>query len=1374
MNISNLPTPYNPLYAIAAYIVIPILIFWVASIWHNYSTQSSDYNESKVKTKSFVNSGIYVFHKYSLLILIMNVLLAILLIVNQGIYIVNNLSLGTDVDYYLKVDLPEYDAVSAINNAQSLTSFNTMISTTRRLLNEIYHINIHEKIDDINGIYLLGKAEASNDGAVLSFVYHTSNWDNILTDQDLINICKIENAIVSATASCMDTSNAKSIITTIFDMSTCQYDSSYEDSLSTFGLSENSAFVSQDTAVGTSNPTSPIVISYFQMGTCSSQYTVTQFNDLINACADETNTNIEVVFISTKFLGEEFTLTLLNAIKLSFIAFVACGIFFFVSIRGIITCLITIFCIIVAVINASALLPLWGYTSFSAFNVMSVFILLGVGANNVLLFGSAWRKQQYYMIKYNNSYEDITNNLDSYMKQNQNSLINFKVTYESVGCAILFTTCAALLSLFSKLASPVVVISQLGAFMGVAVAIHNDDNNYNDRSSFHRNDLEAIAVSEEVYLLIGDTLAAVASGSSHEEIIPIIIPNMITANDEITAANTTLNRSYHVDEPERASYSNSYFPNTSTGNSNSIIRTENSFHSSNLISSHRLSVQDGTNSREGSLRETQIIRQQQPYITLKLINKRNLSYGLVSLACVLLSFLIVYYFAIQNYNIDFGIPQLFTPHTNLGDSLYIVKNYQSDLLTIHSGSITFNTHSPTESPIMAYPTLLPTSATPTLVYPTTKPSSTPTIKGNGPTVKPSILITNSPTVRPTNNPSEIPSIAPTSTPTSIPSSLRPTSSASVNNHNPTIAPTALLTTPSLLSSMPTYPPSIIVTRNPTLNPTSTSIPTLNVSSAIPTQSPTQPPPTTDYSISCCWGIQQSKNSKDGNVESNYNVETFMNYANSGGLVSDMQSLCTYVDSNRDYLNISPTWNVSTCIYQQYNDTLTLILELYSSNKKHKNQLLQELKNIDQLASSPVLEQLLIPSNILLYWAASSVESGNLLGISVTNSSTSNIYVKYSPIWLCSNFSLQTNVKNLIDNPDLSNTINHRWINAFNQHGSTYAASNNVYSTIGADAFTFPLLAQEVLSSIELASLISCLGFFGLLIFFTKCDVLITLFGSLCMIAIIVTALCMHLYLFSNVVDLLDIVVLIAVVGMVVDFPIHYILQYTAERDKLLNNNNNNNNSNNENDDNNNNNNNNNNENDDDKSSFLRTNKYLRIAFIPPLILSVISGIPLLFADLQLLRKTGQYIILIVCVSYVVTILFLPFLLLIACPTNCSSFWFIGFNKCIEFINNKINNNNDNNDNNNNNVQPQENVSTNYYDLLQPLVANDDDDDNNEMKINYENNDQSYDNNDINDDLIHDRPIHNNNISIESQISSFSNIIPETPSAPYLPDKSQYY
>jgi len=72
-------------------------------------------------------------------------------------------------------------------------------------------------------------------------------------------------------------------------------------------------------------------------------------------------------------------------------------------------------------------------------------------------------------------------------------------------------------------------------------------------------------------------------------------------------------------------------------------------------------------------------------------------------------------------------------------------------------------------------------------------------------------------------------------------------------------------------------------------------------------------------------------------------------------------------------------------------------------------------------------------------------------------------------------------------------------------------------------------------------MVSVAGFLGLL----RGDVGVTIIGALSMSAILITAFFVHLHVVSYEVDLLDIVVLIAITGMVVDFPARFIIEYAS-------------------------------------------------------------------------------------------------------------------------------------------------------------------------------------------------------------------------------------
>jgi predicted RND superfamily exporter protein len=96
-----------------------------------------------------------------------------------------------------------------------------------------------------------------------------------------------------------------------------------------------------------------------------------------------------------------------------------------------------------------------------------------------------------------------------------------------------------------------------------------------------------------------------------------------------------------------------------------------------------------------------------------------------------------------------------------------------------------------------------------------------------------------------------------------------------------------------------------------------------------------------------------------------------------------------------------------------------------------------------------------------------------------------------------------------------------------------------------------------------------------------------------------------------------VVVLIAVVGLLVDFPIHMILRFQNEYKQ-------------------------------NNERKWKTFSELRYALAFPLILAILSGIPLLNTSLILIRKTGEYIIVLSLVSYSVSVFILPNMLRFYC------------------------------------------------------------------------------------------------------------------------------
>jgi len=350
--------------------------------------------------------------------------------------------------------------------------------------------------------------------------------------------------------------------------------------------------------------------------------------------------------------------------------------------------------------------------------------------------------------------------------------------------------------------------------------------------------------------------------------------------------------------------------------------------------------------------------------------------------------------------------------------------------------------------------------------------------------------------------------------------------------------------------------------------------------------------------------------RDGQVGTSYNSNSFVSYVEDG-LMPDLMKLCSYVNSSRDALGIDPSWDMhKDCLWHQ----LSAVMSTY---------------RIQQV------------SQALLLWAAKdSGANGNMLGVNAS----------FAPAWLCMQFTPYTQGNSALDGGGAHHLIN-QWNDVFLSN-SPRAQSIGVPILVGSNTFAIDILAAEVLYSVELATIISVAGFVGLIFLFT-CDVSIVTAGAFVMILVTITTLCLHLIFFTNVVDLLDIVVFIAIIGIIVDFPIHliehFLIQQSVSENASVH---------------------------ELRSCFPSvfhaiedTLFFMSRALFGPMLMTVISGIPLLFATLSLLRKTGEYMILMIISSYTITLLITPGLLVL-CPRtrflkNSLGLWRLHYNSSKE-------------------------------------------------------------------------------------------------------------
>ena len=335
---------------------------------------------------------------------------------------------------------------------------------------------------------------------------------------------------------------------------------------------------------------------------------------------------------------------------------------------------------------------------------------------------------------------------------------------------------------------------------------------------------------------------------------------------------------------------------------------------------------------------------------------------------------------------------------------------------------------------------------------------------------------------------------------------------------------------------------------------------------------------TDYVIIRCYGISQYKKYKDGDVVPIYDINNFYNYTKEG-LANDLNMLCKIVENKRNSLDISPTWNMTRdCIDFQ-------------------------LKEINK-----TFPELSMDEQIKIWAQKSQLTRGFMLGTSF----------KFIPLWICTNFTLTSPIPSLSSNIKYTKRIISKWSEMFSDNDDTMASKFNVNILVTSEAFSYPLLAAAVIDSITFAGIVSVAGFIGLILIFTF-DFILTIIGAITMISIFSISLFIKLNFISPLFDLLDVVVLIAVVGMLVDFPIHMILRFQNEYKQTTNN-----------------------------ERKWKTFSELRYALAFPLTLAILSGIPLLKTSLILIRKTGEYIIVLSLVSYSVSAFILPNILRFYC------------------------------------------------------------------------------------------------------------------------------
>lgn len=643
-------------------------------------------------------------------------------------------------------------------------------------------------------------------------VYHTGSWQNVLTSDLLVDICLTEKKFLSELSGCLG-SDESSMITLIFD-SSCQYRTSYEESLYLFGLEQNSQYVENN--VDPSDPTSHILISYLSVA-CS-----LSLNQVNNAIDKSTVGHIHINYAQTDLIMDAFLSSGLHDLKLSVIAVIVCFVILSVSLNfNFFFATITIICILFSLIISVGLLPAFGYDYFSAFNVLAIFVITGVGSDAILIFISAWQK--YY------DQQDLEQTLE---------FVLF-TSYRSTAPALIFTVSTTVLSFMSNLVSPIIVVSQLGAFMGSSMMLYfiflhliaipswlsivriKKYLSYSLRR-YHQRRFGAAIDNSSSLLIPEDTSESVgAENSNFDDCLMALSKGFLWCLGEDAGDQSQclepLSRMTNIFVEGGASDSvKQYRGPTSLDDtavsigSNTVSMTDNNvqgFHCRPESCDYSTEDNEVTTIPDSAVSEI-----------ARLSTNRSNSHqslwlgcgGLLSVLLALLGILLLLFSIVQT---DWGLPLIFPKKDNISGLMYVAVHYKPDILSLSSDGESNNppivvhepTHAPTNSPPTRFPTLFSTTSSPTFF----------------PSLSPSLV---------TNNPTKYPTHAPTN----------PTSSNKVDY--------------------------------------------------------------TDYSVDICYGLNIKTHSIDSDATAKFDAESFGEYVESKFL-SDTQQFCDYLADNRKKMEL---------------------------------------------------------------------------------------------------------------------------------------------------------------------------------------------------------------------------------------------------------------------------------------------------------------------------------------------------------------------------------------------------------------------------------------------------------------------------------------
>lgn len=1082
----------NPVGALALFLVVPAVCL-LPLRRKIHEKRKPTWNASSRIMKGIFNLAHLVI-KAAPVIALGNIFWMGLLTINQAAFLFNNLTWQKSLSYYTNVDLVGFETMEMIQNAQVRYSYNT------------------QQWIESSGVIRSRRLQGTEVGSSITLAYHTDNWENLLNSTTLATICQTEKKIREN--DCFSGQSYASFLPQIFSDGNCTISQNFTTSLARVGLVDNRRYVADNTTED--NLYSPVLLTYYDGYDCPSASPKSLYN-LLNSLS--TDDHIKISYTDKDLNRNDFSNLTYSSVSMLIAAGIVTYILLVAGARGFYVPFVTLLCVLFSLINAAAMLPLFGYRGFSVYNGAGAFIVMAYAGSSIMTFAASWRK----IVRLNTraAPKDIV------------------ATYQTAGQTIAYVTFVSQFCFYSLTASPVAFMQQFGIFTGLAIASYwlafhyvvvpnwvlaskflIPKRVYKDWRQWKKDHCSCIKQIDEALMADGWATAMMnpngdADDSDYDE-------ENEEEDDEYTEGGRGRRRrtnkknkrrgdgEYEDEEDEEETIvadvqviqpPQSHMDPFRAGDTQSVVsqaipiedadetKNEDDEDEDEGGSANKRPRGDGGNEEEEDEDEGYWSKGKRP---LKV-------FGLLMFLGVIVGLIIVYVISLPVANLNLGIPQQMDSGTNLGQQLHIFKHYKSDLF------------------LEKIP--------------------------QGVTVK-----TSQP---PTRAPTRLPTRVPTRRPTRFPTMLPTTGSAT------------------------------------------TEVPTMSVET-----------PYVDFTVLTCWGLRPDRHGKDGTSYAKVDYNGFLRYArNTDGILTDIQTFCAHVESDRTYLDLSPTWTSADCLYNQYIEQTNFLPSTGSSS-----------------FNTPAYK-----------WSAvaqTSYTAGSLIGLSSnTTDGTAN------PVYVCGNFSVRTYVDGIEDHPSAIEKVRSRWEKAFWENGVARAKAYGVpYSTSSA-AFTYPLLDQWHVDNAMDRFLALPLVFLGFLLWmFTLADFGLTLFGSLGMFTILSVMVCLHIFFVSSDLDLIDVMLISGILTIIVDFPAHLIVEYMAsrafvDRQKVLN---------------------------TAKSrspALAQTNKYVRHAIVFPTCLFVFMAIPMLFADFVIYRRVGSYLIIAALLSFVFAAFLQPYLLAFGCRTR---------------------------------------------------------------------------------------------------------------------------